>query len=71
MIELKPQILHLSNGIRVVYLHASAPVAHLGVTFLAGSRYENEKEIGLAHFLEHCIFKGTEKRKTLQILSRL
>lgn len=71
MIELKPQILHLSNGVRVVYLHASAPVAHLGVTFLAGSRYENEQEIGLAHFLEHCIFKGTEKRKTLQILSRL
>ncbi len=71
MIEIKPQILHLSNGIRVVYLHAQSPVAHLGVTFLAGSRYENENEIGLAHFLEHCIFKGTEKRKTIQILSRL
>lgn len=71
MIELKPQIFHLSNGIRVVYLHAPAPVAHLGVTFLAGSRYENENEIGLAHFLEHCIFKGTKKRKPLQILSRL
>jgi predicted Zn-dependent peptidase len=71
MIELKPQILQLSNGIRLVYLHAHAPVAHLGVTFLAGSRYENENEIGLAHFLEHCIFKGTKKRKTIQILSRL
>ncbi len=71
MIEIKPEIVRLSNGIRLVYLHASAPVAHLGVTFLAGSRYEQENEIGLAHFLEHCIFKGTEKRKTIHILSRL
>ncbi len=71
MIEIKPEIVKLSNGIRLVYLHASAPVAHLGVTFLAGSRYENKDEIGLAHFLEHCIFKGTEKRKTIHILSHL
>ncbi len=71
MIEIKPEIVQLSNGIRLVYLHASAPVAHLGVTFLAGSRYENDKEIGLAHFLEHCIFKGTEKRKTIHVLSHL
>lgn len=71
MIELQPQIVQLSNGIRLVYLHATAPVAHLGVTFLAGSRYEADNEVGLAHFLEHCIFKGTEKRKTIHILSRL
>lgn len=71
MIEIKHEIVRLSNGIRLVYLHAPSPVAHLGVTFLAGSRYEQSDEIGLAHFLEHCIFKGTEKRKTLQILSRL
>jgi len=71
MIEIKPEIVKLSNGIRLVYLHAPAPVAHLGITFLAGSRYENKDEIGLAHFLEHCIFKGTEKRKTIHILSHL
>jgi len=70
-IELKPQIRTLSNGIRVVYLHADSPVAHLGVTVLAGSRYEQTDEEGLAHFLEHCIFKGTAKRKSFHILSRL
>ena len=59
MIELQPKISTLSNGIRLVYLHAVSPVAHLGVTVLAGSRYEQPNEIGLAHFLEHCIFKGT------------
>jgi predicted Zn-dependent peptidase len=70
-IELQPRIATLSNGIRVVYLHAGAPVAHLGVTILAGSRYESSNEEGLAHFLEHCIFKGTAKRKAFHILSRL
>ena len=71
MIEIKPKIVTLSNGLRFVYLHTTSPVAHLGITFLAGSRYEKENEIGLAHFLEHCIFKGTSNRKPLQILSRL
>jgi predicted Zn-dependent peptidase len=55
----------------VVYLHAPAQVAHLGVTVLGGSRFENPNEDGLAHFLEHCIFKGTKKRKAFHILSRL
>lgn len=70
-IELKPQIRILSNGIRIVYLPVVSPVAHLGVTLLAGSRYEQNNEEGLAHFLEHCIFKGTEKRRSFHILSRL
>jgi predicted Zn-dependent peptidase len=71
MIELSPSIVSLSNGIRLVYMHAPAQVAHLGVTILAGSRYEESNEEGLAHFLEHCIFKGTQKRRSLHILSRL
>ncbi len=71
MYEIKPEVFQLSNGIRVVYLHASAQVAHMGVTILAGSRFENPDEEGLAHFLEHCIFKGTNKRKAFHVLSRL
>lgn len=71
MLEIEPIILTLSNGIRLVYMYAPAAVSHLGVTILAGSRYESETEIGLAHFLEHCIFKGTNKRRSLHILSRL
>ena len=35
-----------------------------------GSRYENEKENGLAHFLEHMFFKGTKKRKTAPVISK-
>lgn len=71
MIELLPHIYTLSNGLRLVYLHTGSPVAHLGVTVLAGSRFEEDHEVGLAHFLEHSIFKGTEKRKAFHILSRL
>lgn len=71
MYEIKPKIFTLSNGIRVVYLHAPARVAHLGITVLGGSRYEKPGEDGLAHFLEHCIFKGTTKRKAFHVLSRL
>jgi predicted Zn-dependent peptidase len=56
---------------RAVYLYAPSYVSHIGLTFLAGSRFENEHEIGLAHFLEHCLFKGTQKRKPFHILSRL
>jgi predicted Zn-dependent peptidase len=71
MYEIKPEIFSLSNGIRVVYLHTPSQVAHLGITVLAGSRFERKAEDGLAHFLEHCIFKGTSKRKAFHILSRL
>ena len=71
MKEIEPVIISLSNGIRLVYMHTHSAVAHMGVTILAGSRYEQLNEEGLAHFLEHCIFKGTTKRRSLHILSRL
>ena len=46
-------------------------VAHCGLMIAAGSRDEEEDEHGLAHFLEHCFFKGTKTRKNHHILSRL
>ncbi|MEY4350195.1 MAG: hypothetical protein RL078_238 [Bacteroidota bacterium] len=61
----------LSNGTRLVYLRVPSQVAHLGFFFAAGSRHEAEHQTGLAHFLEHCLFKGTSKLKALQILSRI
>ena len=69
--EIYPRIHTFSNGMRLVYLERSAHVAHLGVMILGGSRYERPDEEGLAHFLEHCIFKGTQKRKALDIFSDL
>ena len=71
MQEIIPTITSLSNGIRVVALPGNSSVSHLGITILAGSRNEEKGEEGLAHFLEHCIFKGTQKRKSFHILSGL
>ena len=46
-------------------------VAHCGIIINTGSRDETEKEHGIAHFIEHMLFKGTRKRKAYHILSRL
>lgn len=61
----------LSNGIRIVHRHSGRLVAHLSVMVNTGSRDELPGEEGLAHFIEHVIFKGTGKRKVHQVLGRL
>ena len=71
MFEIKPEFFKLSNGIQVVFLPTDAFVAHMGVMIHAGARFESKKEEGLAHFLEHCIFKGTAKRKAFDIFTDL
>lgn len=61
----------LPNGIRLVHKYVNSAVSHLGVTIDAGSRDETIKENGIAHFIEHCIFKGTKTRPYYRILSRI
>ncbi|MBO6118213.1 MAG: insulinase family protein [Bacteroidales bacterium] len=61
----------LSNGIRIVHRHSDSAVAHLGITIDAGSRDEKPYENGMAHFIEHCIFKGTATKPYYRILSRI
>lgn len=61
----------LKNGIRVIHKQASGKVAHLGVVINTGSRDEEDGEHGIAHFIEHVIFKGTQKRKAYHVISRL
>ena len=61
----------LNNGIRIVHLAVDSPVSHCGIMVNAGSRDEEDNEHGIAHFIEHVIFKGTKKRKAYHILSRL
>ncbi|XP_063229684.1 mitochondrial-processing peptidase subunit beta [Bacillus rossius redtenbacheri] len=56
------QLTTLDNGLRVVSEDSGAPTATVGLWIDAGSRYENEKNNGVAHFLEHMAFKGTAKR---------
>ena len=61
----------LPNGIRCIHKEVNSPVAHLGFFINMGSRDELTDEHGLAHFIEHTIFKGTEKRKAYHVLSRM
>ena len=52
----------LPNGLRIVHLPSASPVSYCGFAVNAGTRDEEMDEFGLAHFVEHMIFKGTEKR---------
>jgi zinc protease len=53
----------LSNGLRVLLApDASKPTTTVNITYLVGSRHENYGETGMAHLLEHMVFKGTPKR---------
>lgn len=61
----------LSNGIRLIHNHHASPVGNCGLIINTGSRDEAPDEHGMAHFIEHVIFKGTQKRKAFHILSRL
>ena len=46
-------------------------VTHCALVINAGTRDEQEGEAGLAHFIEHVMFKGTKKRKAFHILNRM
>jgi predicted Zn-dependent peptidase len=61
----------LNNGIRLVHYRIPGIVAHCGLIINAGSSDETESEHGIAHFIEHMLFKGTSRRKAYHILSRL
>lgn len=43
----------------------------LGAWVTTGSRFESEEDAGLAHFLEHLLFKGTEKRTAYEIAKEM
>ncbi len=51
----------LPNGLRVIlYPDPSKPTATVNITYLVGSRMENYGETGMAHLLEHLMFKGSK-----------
>lgn len=61
----------LPNGLRIIHEPTLSKVAYCGFAIDAGTRDEAEDEQGMAHFVEHLIFKGTEKRKAWHILNRM
>ncbi len=58
----------LSNGFRIVTEHMPGlESAAIGIWVNVGGRHERPEENGIAHFLEHMAFKGTERRNALEI----
>lgn len=74
MSKITTTYLTLENGLRCVHVHEpGAMVGYCGVAVRAGSRDEdvNAGEAGLAHFVEHTIFKGTRRRTSWHIINRM
>lgn len=57
---------HLDNGLRVLlFPDPSKPTATVNITYLVGSRHEGYGETGMAHLLEHLVFKGTPRHPNI------
>ena len=61
----------LPNGLRLIHAPSPTNVAYCGFAVDAGTRDELDGEQGMAHFVEHLIFKGTKKRRAWHILNRM
>lgn len=61
----------LPNGLKIVLRQTDSAVAYVGIMVGAGTRHESEDINGIAHYIEHCVFKGTEKRTARQIITQI
>lgn len=64
-------IIRLQNGLRLIHKESNSPISHFGLLVNAGTRDEADDQVGLAHFVEHTIFKGTKKRTAYRVISRM
>ena len=51
----------LPNGLKIVHRMTDSPVAYIGLMVGTGTRDEQVKLSGLAHYVEHCVFKGCKQ----------
>ena len=61
----------IANGIRILHLTDNMPISYVGVAIDAGTRDELPNESGMAHFVEHLLFKGTKHRRSWHIINWL
>ena len=61
----------LPNGIKIVHRRTPSPVAYIGVMVGAGTRDEAPEENGMAHYIEHCVFKGTAHHSARQLIQAI
>ena len=60
-----------SNGIKLVHLQQASNVCCCGIGINTGARDQTPSQSGMAHFIEHTMFKGTARRTATQIINRL
>ena len=66
------RITTLPNGFRIITEDMPRlKSASVGIWVTAGGRHERAEQNGIAHFLEHMAFKGTERRSALQIAEEI
>jgi len=65
------QTFTLPNGLTLIHKPEKSEVCYCGMIINTGSRDEKENEYGMAHFIEHMLFKGTSKRRSGHIINRL
>jgi predicted Zn-dependent peptidase len=61
----------LSNQLRVVYLHSVSTISYCGFVINAGARDERMDQFGLAHFVEHMLFKGSKKNNSKHVIKHI
>lgn len=61
----------LPNGLRIVHKPTVSSVSYCGFIVNTGTRDEADNEHGMAHFIEHMLFKGTAKRRSHHIINRM
>jgi len=69
MVEFKRKV--LKNGLTVIHEKRDVSVTTVMMAVRYGAMYESKEEKGIAHYIEHLCFKGTDKRNTLEIAQAL
>ena len=62
---------NLPNGLQIIHRKTNSPVVYVGIMVGAGTRHELPSENGMAHYIEHCVFKGTEHYTARQIINHI
>lgn len=62
---------NLPSGLQIVHRKSTSPVVYVGIMVGAGTRHELPNENGMAHYIEHCVFKGTEHYTARQIINHI
>lgn len=65
------RFVNLDNGLRAAFGSSEGNVSYIGILVNAGSREDPYELDGLAHFVEHTVFKGTPSRNSLQVSNRM